>query len=41
LGTEGLPAAIRNLTTTAQSCLDAFNKRNEVMINFQAGGAES
>jgi hypothetical protein len=31
MGTDGLPAAIRNLTSKAQDCLDAFNKRDEVM----------
>lgn len=32
LGTDGLPAAIRNLTSLAQQCVDAFNKRTEVMV---------
>lgn len=41
LGTEGLTAAIRNLTTVSQSAVDAFNKRDEVMMNFQSGGVES
>jgi len=36
LGADGLPAAIRNLTTLAQQCVDAFNKRAEVML----GGVE-
>ncbi len=31
IGTEGLDAAIRNLTTASQDCVDAFNKRDEVM----------
>lgn len=31
MGTEGLPAAIRNLTSKAQDCLDVFNRRSEVM----------
>lgn len=31
IGTDGLPAAIRNLTSLAQQCVDAFNKRAEVM----------
>ena len=31
MGTDGLPAAIRNLTTKAQDCLTAFNRRDEVM----------
>ncbi len=28
---DGLPAAIRNLVSTAQECLDVFNRRDEVM----------
>jgi hypothetical protein len=31
IGTEGLDAAIRHLTTISQQCVDAFNKRNDVM----------
>jgi hypothetical protein len=31
VGTDGLPAAIRNLTSNAQVCLDVFNRRDEVM----------
>ncbi len=31
IDTDGLPAAIRNLNQKAQDCLDAFNKRSEVM----------
>ena len=31
IGTDGLPASIRNLATVAQQCLDIFNKRSEVM----------
>lgn len=31
IGSDGLPAAIKNLTTTAQNSLDMFNKRSEVM----------
>ena len=31
MGTDGLPAAIRNLIAKAQDCLDAYNKRDEVM----------
>jgi hypothetical protein len=31
IGTEGLDAAIRHLVTVSQQCVDAFNKRNEVM----------
>jgi hypothetical protein len=31
MGSDGLPAAIRHLTSKAQECLDAFNRRDEVM----------
>jgi hypothetical protein len=31
IGTDGLKAAIRNVTSKAQKCLDTFNKRVEVL----------
>jgi hypothetical protein len=31
IGTEGLDAAIRHLTSVSQECVTAFNKRSEVM----------
>jgi hypothetical protein len=31
VGSDGLPAAIRNLRTVSQSMIDTFNKREEVM----------
>jgi len=31
IGSDGLPASIRHLTGKAQDCLDAFNRRDEVM----------
>jgi hypothetical protein len=31
MGSDGFPAAIRNLVSIAQQCLDAYNKRIEVM----------
>jgi hypothetical protein len=31
IGTDGLPAAIRNLVSKGQQCLDVFNRRDEVM----------
>jgi hypothetical protein len=31
MGSDGLPAAIRHLTSKTQECLDAFGKRDEVM----------
>ncbi len=34
IGTDGLKAAIRNLTTLSQHCVDAFNKRAEVILGF-------
>lgn len=36
IGTEGLPAALQNLITTAQECLDTFNKRSEVLKGIAA-----
>ncbi len=38
VGTDGLPAAIRNLNTVAQHCIETFNRREEV---FVGGGAAS
>ncbi len=32
IGGEGLPAAIRNLIATAQKCIDAFNRREEIIL---------
>lgn len=37
IGTDGLPAAIRHLTTLSQQTVDMYNKRSEVMM----GGVES
>lgn len=31
IGTDGLPAALRHLTSVAQECVDLFNKRSDVM----------
>jgi hypothetical protein len=31
IGTDGMPAAIRNLNSKAQDCVTAFNKRSELM----------
>ena len=33
-GTDGLPAAIRHLTTLSQSCLDIFNQRKEIIVKM-------
>ncbi len=32
MGTEGLPAAIRNVNTLTKKCVEAFNKRAEVVL---------
>jgi hypothetical protein len=37
LGTDGLPAAIRHLTSLAQASVEAFQKRSEAIL----GGAEA
>lgn len=39
IGSDGLPAAIRNLTNAARQCVDAFDKRTEVMLGI--GSTES
>jgi len=36
IGTEGLEAALRHLTSVSQQCVDAFNKRSEVMKGISA-----
>ena len=35
IGTDGLPAAIRNLVTLSQQCLETFQKRDEVILSLQ------
>ena len=32
IGSDGLPASIRNLVTLSQSCVDAFNRRSQVIL---------
>jgi len=39
-GTEGLPAAVRHLSTLSQNCLDAFNKREETIMNMSSDAPE-
>lgn len=34
IGTDGLPAAIRHLTQLSQQCVDAFEKRKEVILGL-------
>ncbi|MCX8025220.1 MAG: hypothetical protein N3A60_08465 [Thermanaerothrix sp.] len=41
IGSEGLGAAVRNLITVAQSCLDAFEKRAEVMTGISPAASEA
>jgi hypothetical protein len=36
VGSDGLPASIRHLTSTTQKCIDVFNQREEV---FMAGAS--
>jgi hypothetical protein len=36
IGTDGLPAAIRNLTAAAETCVSVFNKRGDVITNSTA-----
>jgi hypothetical protein len=41
VGSDGLPAAIRNLKSISQSCVDAFNKRSEVILGSYGATAEA
>lgn len=41
VGSDGLPAAIRNLKSISQSCVDAFNKRTEVIFGSYGAAPES
>ncbi len=36
LGTDGLPAAIRNLVTISQDAIDTYNRRDEVILQSKA-----
>jgi hypothetical protein len=40
-GTDGLPAAIRHLVSVSQSCVDAFNKRKEVILMMESSAVEN
>lgn len=33
IGTEGLPAALRNLTSVSQQCIDVFDRREEAILS--------
>ncbi len=39
VGSDGLPAAIRNLTAIAQKCIDTFNRREEAILAPDPGQA--
>jgi len=39
MGTDGLPAALRNMNTLTKKCVEAYNKRSEVV--FQDSGSSS
>jgi len=38
-GTDGLPAAIRHLVTLSQDSVDAFDRRDQVIVNMSADTA--
>lgn len=40
VGTDGLPAAIRNLITVSRQCVEAFNKRSEVILGGNGSPTE-
>ncbi len=40
IGTDGLPAAIRHLTSLAQQAIEAFNRRAEAMIGGVSGSSQ-
>jgi hypothetical protein len=35
VGSDGLPASIRNLVSKGQQCVDVFNRRDEVLVQDQ------
>ncbi len=37
VGTDGLPAAIRNLVSKSRDCVEVFDKREEVVLGESAG----
>ncbi len=36
VGSDGLPAAIRNLETVSRQCIEAFDRREEVVVGTEA-----
>jgi hypothetical protein len=41
IGSDGLPAAIRNLTGVSQQCIDTFNRREETIVGGSQAAATS
>jgi hypothetical protein len=41
MGSDGLPAAIRDLTRSAQQCVETFDKRAEVILGGQSTSQEA
>ncbi len=39
IGSDGLPAAIRHLTSLSRQAVEAFDRRDEVFINFSVEGS--
>lgn len=40
IGSDGLPAAIRNLRSVAQQCVDAFDGREDVILSISAAQSQ-
>jgi hypothetical protein len=41
IGSDGLPAVIRNLTNVSQQCIDTFNRREETFVGGSQGTVAS
>ncbi len=41
VGTDGLPAAIRNLVGVARQCIETFDRRSEVMLGGIVSGSQA
>jgi hypothetical protein len=39
VGTDGLPAALRNLTSTARRCIEVYDRREEVVMGSAPQGS--
>ena len=40
IGTEGLPAAVRNITILAAQCVETFNKRQDAIMGDASSGSK-